>query len=163
MKKILRDAKILGYYNFKSMEKRSQKEISKSFSYDTAVIYHSLDYHGNPQEESGIIASNKKDFKEKGGLVYAPGAKKGILLHSNSTFFEPNWYNVERYMDVNKRVQSDKKFVIRDEKGSPIKIKKTRSYSKTHITKKALDSHISKIKDRNGKYKVIGMTIEYSF
>lgn len=37
------------------------------------------------------------------------------------------------------------------------------TYKKTHTSKTALESHISKIKARGGFYRVKGMTIEYSF
>lgn len=38
-----------------------------------------------------------------------------------------------------------------------------KTYQKTHRTAKALESHISKIIARKGKFSVNGMTIKYSF
>lgn len=38
-----------------------------------------------------------------------------------------------------------------------------KNYTKKHETKKALDSHIAKIKARGGSYETTGMTIKYSF
>ncbi len=93
---------------------------SDKFELGTPAVYHSINFNGQQEEVSGEVVMNREEYKSKDGMIYSPQTIKGMSLYADSNysgsgyrFIVPDWNNVERFSEANRRTQNSEPFIIR--------------------------------------------------